>query len=418
MLRPMPRMTAGWIPNFQSREVVSLVASLAFVIGLNLPAADAPLFHVRLPDGGAFPEGTIVADQPLAVTTQVFPVSGGQLVGAGDPARQTQAVLHNLQFLLTMAQSSMRHIARLHVSIAPGVRADSVERVIAETLPRGWLPAMTLVEAELPVPGALVAMDAVAVSDSWAPPGQVNQFRALAFPGGGAVSHVAVMPAGRKVFLSGQSVKADTLREAARDTFKSLGLTLDHLHLGRQHIVQVKAFLKPVERAAEFEQSLVEFFDGATVPPLVTAGWTNAGQVEIEMLVSSPRPAHPQEPPVVFSAPPHLPESPAFSRVATYNRGRLLFTSGLRGPAGQDAATQVRESFSRLRTLLQPAGGAMSDLAKTTYYVTGDDALKAFRDVRPDYIDPKRPPASSLVSVRGVASPGAGFVMDIIGVVP
>jgi len=406
--------------NLRHRTLALLrVLIVPLLACLSLPAApEPPLRHVRLPEGGVFPEAVLVGDQPLAVTTQVFPISGNRLMGAGDAVYQTQLVLRNLEFVLTMVQSSMSRVVRLNVYLAGGARADVVEKTIAENMNRMWLPSLTMVETELPVPGALVAMDAVVLNDKWAPAGQVNHFRALAFPGGDAVSHVAVMPAGRKVFVSGQSVKADTLREATRETFKSLAATLDYLHLGRQHIVQVKAFLKPVERAAEFEQSLVEFFAEATVPPLVIVGWTNSSPVEIELLVSSPRAVNPQGPLVDFSAPPHLPGSPAFSRMATYNRGRLMFTSSLRGPAGPDAPTSVREGFSRLRTMLQPLNGRMTDLARTTYYVAGDEALKAFRDVRPDYIDPQRPPASSLANVRGVASPGGGFVMDIIGVVP
>jgi enamine deaminase RidA (YjgF/YER057c/UK114 family) len=403
---------------FRQRFALGWLLTLLIAVAPSAAAAEALWEAVWLAKGNVFPDAVIVADQPLAHTAQLFPIQGRELVRPGDVAAQSFQVLQNLEFALATAQASLARAVRLNVYLARGSDADAVRKVLVTQFPAGKMPAVTMVESALAVPGALVAMDAVAVSEAWAPAGQVNHFRALSFASGNTVSHVAVQPTGRKVFVSGQAVNAETLRAASRDTLKSLGATLDYLHLGRQHIVQVKAFLKPMARVAEFEQSLTEFFADATVPPLVIVGWTNSSPVEIELIASSPAPVDQRGPLVDFTAPPHLKTSTAFSRVATFQRGRLLYTASLRGPSGQDAPTQVRESFSQLRALMQRTNGDMQNLAKTTCYLSGDPHLKAFRDIRPDYIDPKRPPASSLANVTGVATPGTAFVMDIIGVVP
>jgi enamine deaminase RidA (YjgF/YER057c/UK114 family) len=410
-------VSAKVIPMVNAFRRRMLMGCLA-LLSLSARGGDAFWQAVRLEAESVFPDAVVVADQPLAHTTQMFPVRGGVLVGGRDVTRQCAQVLENLDFALATAQSSRSRVVRLNVKVANAADAPAVQQWIAAQFPAAQRPAVVVAPSELPVPGGLVAMDAVAGSDVWAPAGQVNHYRVLGFGGGAAVSQVAVLPAGRKVYVSGQAVRAETLRESTRETLKSLGATLEYLRLGRQHVVQVKVFVQPMARVGEFEQSLVEFFADATVPPLVLVSWTNASPVEIELVASLPGTAPSSAADVEFVTPPHLSASTAFSRVALVQRGRLFFTSGFVGAAGQDAPTQVRESFVRLRGLVQRLNGSMALLAKTTYYAAGEDAVKALRDVRGDYLDPKRPPASSLVNVRTVATPGTGFLMDIIGVVP
>jgi 2-iminobutanoate/2-iminopropanoate deaminase len=86
----------------------------------------------------------------------------GQLVGAGDPIRQTEQVLDNVAAVLRAAGAGFEDVVRVGVflrDIADRERINSVRRRYFGDA----RPASTLVEVSaLAVPGALVEIEAVA----------------------------------------------------------------------------------------------------------------------------------------------------------------------------------------------------------------------------------------------------------------
>jgi len=56
------------------------------------------------------------------------------------------------------------------------------------------------------------------------------------------------------------------------------------------------------------------------------------------------------------------------------------------------------------------------NLAKATYYVSTDATSKALNVLRPNYYDPKRPPAASKALVPGVGREGRTLTLDMIAV--
>jgi 2-iminobutanoate/2-iminopropanoate deaminase len=86
----------------------------------------------------------------------------GQLVGAGDPIRQTEQVLDNVAAVLRAAGAGFEDVVRVGVflrDIADRERINSVRRRYFGDA----RPASTLVEVgALAVPGALVEIEAVA----------------------------------------------------------------------------------------------------------------------------------------------------------------------------------------------------------------------------------------------------------------
>jgi 2-iminobutanoate/2-iminopropanoate deaminase len=86
----------------------------------------------------------------------------GQLVGAGDPIRQTEQVLDNVAAVLRAAGAGFEDVVRVGVflrDIADRERVNSVRRRYFGDA----RPASTLVEVSaLAVPGALVEIEAVA----------------------------------------------------------------------------------------------------------------------------------------------------------------------------------------------------------------------------------------------------------------
>jgi enamine deaminase RidA (YjgF/YER057c/UK114 family) len=230
-------------------------------------------------------------------------------------------------------------------------------------------------------------------------------------------THVAVLPAGGVVYVAGQAEKGP-LPEATRATLKQLEATLSHLDLEKEHVVQLKAFLRPMSAVAVVEKEIAAFFKDQTVPPVVYTEWLSTDPaVEIELIAASPVATSPTAAPLEFITPPFLTASPVFSRVTRLNRGQKVYVSGLYGKTPDNAQAQVTEIFTTLDAILKEAGSNLNNLAKATYYVSNDQTSTQLNALRPQYYDPKRPPAASKALVKGVGMAGMGITVDMIGVV-
>ena len=70
-----------------------------------------------------------------------------------------------------------------------------------------------------------------------------------------------------------------------------------------------------------------------------------------------------------------------------------------------DPQAQLRQVFKNLATALAAAGATMEHLVKLTVFLTDMGDLPAFREVRDEFVQLDRPPASSLVQVSGLVNP-------------
>jgi 2-iminobutanoate/2-iminopropanoate deaminase len=82
-----------------------------------------------------------------------------------------------------------------------------------------------------------------------------------------------------------------------------------------------------------------------------------------------------------------------------------------------DMRAQIRQVCENVRTALAAAGADVTDLTKTTTYVTDIDEFFKHVDVRSAYFGDE-PPVSTTVEVRRLASPDFVVEMDAIAVVP
>lgn len=107
--------------------------------------------------------------------------------------------------------------------------------------------------------------------------------------------------------------------------------------------------------------------------------------------------------------------------------GRMLFLSGQPGmdAAGNviapgDLVVQFTQALSNLQTVIQAAGGSMTDIVKLTFYVTDKDAYKAqlkpigaaYRSFFGNYY-----PASTLLEVKNLYDDNALIEIDGIAVI-
>jgi enamine deaminase RidA (YjgF/YER057c/UK114 family) len=96
-----------------------------------------------------------------------------------------------------------------------------------------------------------------------------------------------------------------------------------------------------------------------------------------------------------------------YSHVAEVTAGRPVYISGqvaldargaLVGPG--DIGAQARQVFENLKAALQAAGAGFDQVVKLNYHLVDASQLPAVREVRDEYVNRWRLPASTAVEVR------------------
>lgn len=368
---------------------------------------------VRVDDSSRTAAAVVVPEGlNLVHTAQFLPLDDrGSIVGPERAGEQAKVVLDRLETALKSAGSGLDQLVKVNVyatrpDVLPAFRTALSERLTD----RKARPALTVVVGALAHPEALVAADAIAVTS------ETN--RPLTAPTSGQRSGaaVAILPAGAKVYISGQAEPHTDLAESTRRTLKSLEKTLAYLGLDKSHVVQLKAFMQPMSAAAVVEREMTTFFGAGAVPPLAYVEWRSSPSqpIEIELIARAGPRTEPA--PVEALTPTGMKASPVFSRIARVNRGALVYIGGLFGPPQTKGTEQVEAIFETLKAILDETGSDFRHLAKATYYVSDDEASRALNDLRPKYYDPKIPPAASKAVVPGVGSEGKTVTLDMIGV--
>lgn len=367
--------------------------------------AQTPLTHIDPQPQGGSSLAVVVEDVPLVHTAQLLPIdTAGQVQHAGDAAAQAVWLLDRLSQVLNESGSSLEQLVRLHICVKDEPSADLVREALARRFSGGSKPAVTLVAGDLVLAEALVALDAVAAA-----PAQKNREVKL-------LDSAAILPAGPRVFVSGQAEPGD-LATATRGTLESLGRTLQFLGLEKSHVVQLKAFVTPIDERKTVMDEMQRFFGSTPTPPVVLVEWKSNLPIEIELVAASPRKGESGPGPTIeFLTPPGLKASPIFCRVTRVDAPRTIYTSGLVGSAGGSGEAQVRDIFAALGRLTQRTGSDLKHLAKATYYVSNNEASAKLNQIRPEFYDPARPPAASKAQVRGVGFAGRGIAVDMIAV--
>lgn len=97
-----------------------------------------------------------------------------------------------------------------------------------------------------------------------------------------------------------------------------------------------------------------------------------------------------------------------------YIAGQVAFDSTGKVVGEGDFVAQAEKVFQNLEHALKSVGGSMTDLVKTTTFITDIKHLPTLREVRTRYLAKTQPPANTLVVVSGLAR--AEFLIEIEGV--
>ncbi|MGI5338573.1 RidA family protein [Streptomyces sp. CA-181903] len=82
-----------------------------------------------------------------------------------------------------------------------------------------------------------------------------------------------------------------------------------------------------------------------------------------------------------------------------------------------DIRAQTRQVFGNLRRCLKAAGASFDDVVKLTYFVTDVADLPVIREVRDEFVDAGRLPASSAVQVVALFRPDLLIEVEAFAVV-
>jgi enamine deaminase RidA (YjgF/YER057c/UK114 family) len=373
-------------------------------------------YSMDAPSGSS--RAVVVKGKSLARTSQLFPLNDeGLLVGEGDVDAQITHLLDNLEAVLKEAGSELDQLVKLNVYVDTPGTVESLLATLDETLSDGLRPAVTSVVTPLPVEGALLAIDAVAAVDDAVSMGKVELHQCLDVSRlDDDLADVSVGPWGRLIYFSGQPDKTQPRSEATNNSLTALLETAEQLDVEKSQILQLKVYIDDPLKADEVLDVINQHFTDQSIPPVVFVKWTASAPIEIEMIAHLPVEgmcmASGQ---LMFYTPPGVEPSPKFSRVALV-QADLIYIGGLTAQESGDGETQVRDVFSQLESILNETGGDMTHLAKATYYVTDSEASDALGLLRPEYYDPARPPAASLVRVDGVVPSDRTVTMDMIAV--
>lgn len=361
---------------------------------------------------------TVVKDVPLAFTSQLFPFDENGILVGSSLTDQVDQVLKNAEAVLSSAGTDLSGLVRIHVYLKDESMSDKVLERLEDVLPIGTYPAITLVSGGMARPGIFVSMDMVAVAPQSAVYERVSFYNTEGIFSPVNRSEVAILAPGRKIFISGQAETGDNLLDASQKTMRNLFATLTYIGATPEDVVQVKAFISPIEDAEEIEEAIASFFRSRRVPPIISVEWLqDPGRAEIELVASAPADPSVSEA-VSYYAPPWMTQATTFSRVVDINRGGLFFTSGLYGEGEGDGEEQARHIFKTLTRVLQKTGSDYDHLVKATYYPSADDGRKGLVNIRKEFYNPDKPPAASLIQVQGEGRQGTSLNVDLIGLVP
>ena len=348
----------------------------------------------------------VVGDVPLAHTAQIFPPTMTEKVAVGDAAAQLDELAKRIDMVLRAADSNLDQVVRWNFYVADDTAAGDVETWLRSRYPKNDTPAVTIVTGKLANEEHKVAADCIAVSQAAVRPGEVVR-----------MADAAILPPRDKLYVSGDAKPGD-LTTATTETLKSLEATLTFAKLDWSHVVHLKSFLQPIEAAGAVRDVMKSYFGDRPMPALTFVEWESAGlPIEIELIAAVPPDrGNSSGDSVEYLTPPHMKSSPVFSRAARVRCEKTIYTSGLYGASGSDAARRVREILDAVGEVAEKGGGDLKHLVKATYYVSDDVSSEQLNKIRPDYYDPTRPPAASKALVRGVGKLGQGIVVDMIAV--
>ncbi len=351
----------------------------------------------------------VVQSERLIHTGQIFPLAVADKA-KGSVADQLASVMN--QAKTSLAEVNAGAVVKLNLYVTSESVAAEAMKALPQYFPENQ-PAVSLVVTKLPSPTVDVGADFVSVVADKDQPVVARS------------SRMGELPSGSRIYVSGQAEQDMSLAVATRETLESLRKTLVFLGRSDADIVQLKAFIQPMQDWKIVQAEVDAFYAGQPAVPLILVEWKSGATVpiEIELIAAGGNPPA-DAPSMEYLTPPGMTTPTVYCRVCRINHPGTIYVSGLYSEHDRtkhpDTAVngdlEVESVFAQLKDVLSKANSDFEHLAKATYYVSSDAASASLNKLRPGYYNPQRPPAASKAAVDSVGVPGLGLTMDMIAV--
>lgn len=114
----------------------------------------------------------------------------------------------------------------------------------------------------------------------------------------------------------------------------------------------------------------------------------------------------------------------AYSPAVKINAGTTVYLAGQTGYQDEKGETypgnfdqQARVAFARMRKTLEAAGGKLDDIVTMTVFITDMANGTRFTQLRKEYFQDERYPASALIGIKELARPEMMIEIQAIAVV-
>lgn len=214
-------------------------------------------------------------------------------------------------------------------------------------------------------------------------------------------------------FFSGQQV---TSKEALEKVEPLIVESLDRLAKAAHAVgvepaamLRVSCFSSSLGDHAAQRQAVAAKFPKAAATIMQTLRGLSAGLVECEGTGSPGRaPGDPME----AVNPDGLDRSPNYSQVMLVNAPKVILTGTQQ--AFRDQPSDVRLAFERLKRSVEASGGSLERTVMANYYPLTGDIMAKIRQLRFEFLDKARPPASTMLLFEGLPSMEASFAVEVI----
>ena len=374
----------------------------------------APIKRFPTPNEPGMARAVRVDDVPLAHTTIMLGYDATGKI-TGDARTQALHAIQNAAAALESVGATIKDAVKLHGYVANETHVAALDAAIAQVFSDRPV-AVSFVTSALTDPAAFVGLDVIAPATARSSGVRLQSTDKVPAPLAGP--HVSILPAGRRIFFSGQAQPDKDLRAATRKSMESLWRGLEWMKGSKADIVQVKAFLQPFSACRDAADEIKRFFDGGAVPPVLLVEWANGNSpIEIEWLVAGRGEARNIPEGIAFLTPPGMTASTRFARVAEVAAGHpLIFISGLYGETTGTGRREWLEIFGQLSDILWETGSSFRHQVKGFYYSSTAQSRRLHGEIREVFFDPARPPASSGMITRGTGRPGRESTIDMIAI--
>ncbi len=326
------------------------------------------------------PPATVAAD-PQRLGFATAPLSSKGLL--------SQQVRDGLKAIRSQARGAA--IVKIRALVAGTGDLRRVPAIVSENFTE-WklaLPAVTVVRVgSLPQEGSQVLLEAVTVEKKTVNP------KGLAFL------------AGQQVTSKEPSENAGPLVEQST---ANLLTALKGIGAPAGNVLRVTCFTSALSDYSAMRQHLAIRFPKAAIAVAQVLRGLSSGLAECEAVARlQVAPASPLQ----MVNPEGLPVSPNYSQVALVNAPKIVISGGQLAFHNQDS--DVRLAFDRLGKAMEQGGGSLRNTIMTNYYPLSQSTADKIRQIRFDFFDKSRPPASTMLLFEGLPSMDASFAVEVI----